>query len=225
MPHLADIGMEAGGIAGLWAALITGFLFSFNPVSFASLPMVLAYVTRARSMKDALTFGLSFALGMVLTHVVLGTGAALGGYWVENFLGRQWGLLLGPLLILLGLIWPGWIRLPLPWLSMKGERVATAGGAFLLGIPFTVGICPVCSPGLWVGLGASAAIGSPLYGALLMLVFAVGRTLPLVIGACSVGWLESLKPLMGWRQVFEAVGGVTLILVGLYMLNAYFFWI
>lgn len=225
MTHFADIGMEAGGIAGLWAALIAGFLFSFNPVSFASLPMVVAYVTKARSLRDALLFGLSFATGMILTHIVLGVGAALGGHWVEGFLGRQWGLLLGPLLILMGLVWPGWIRVPLPWLSMKGERTATAGGAFLLGIPFTVGICPVCSPGLWIGLGASAAIGSPFYGALLMLVFAIGRTLPLVIGACSVGWLESLRSLMAWRKAFETAGGVILIVTGAYMLNEYFFWI
>jgi cytochrome c-type biogenesis protein len=95
-------------------------------------------------------------------------------------------------------------------------------GAFLLGIPFTVGICPVCSPGLWVALSASAAISSVLYGALLLLVFAVGRTLPVVIGAVGVGYLESLKPLSAWHRWFEVFGGTIMMLVGLYLLNEYF---
>ncbi len=222
---LADLSMQAGGTAGLIAALIAGFLFSFNPVSFATIPMILAYVTKARTVREALLFGGSFALGMILTHSILGIAAALGGQWTEDIMGPWWGLLVGPLLIIMGLVWPGWIKLPLPWVSLKGERVATAGGAFLLGIPFTVGICPLCSPGLWVGLAASAAIAKPLYGAFLMGSFATGRTLPLLAGAYSIGWLETLKPLASWRKGFETAGGITLILVGLYLLNDYFLWI
>jgi len=38
-------------------------------------------------------------------------------------MGREWGLLLGPLLILLGLLWPGWIKIRLPWLSMRARQV------------------------------------------------------------------------------------------------------
>jgi cytochrome c-type biogenesis protein len=221
----ADISMEVGGLAGLGAALLAGFLFSFNPVSFASLPMVLAYVTKARSTREAVLFGGSFALGMIVTHMVLGVAAALGGQWIESFMGRAWLLLLGPVLIFMGLAWPGWIKLPLPWVSLRGERVATASGAFFLAAGFTIGICPLCSPGLWIALGASASIGSPLYGALLLFIFALGRTLPLLVGAFSIGWLESLKPLAAWRAAFETIGGVTLILVGIYVLNDYFLWL
>jgi len=40
--------MQVGGVSGLFTALIAGFLFSFTPVAFASIPVILAYVTRAR---------------------------------------------------------------------------------------------------------------------------------------------------------------------------------
>ena len=187
--------MQMGGVAGLGAALLAGFLFSFMPVAFASIPVVLAYVTRARAFREAVSYGLAFAAGLILTHVVLGIGAALG------------------------LLWTGWLKIPLPWLPLRGKRAATLWGAFLLGMPFTVGICPVCSPGLWIGLGVSASIGSGFYGGLLMLAFALGRVIPLAVGAISIGWLENLKTIECWRRGFEIAGGITLMAIGAYLLD------
>ena len=186
--------MQMGGVAGL-GAFLAGFLFSFTPVAFASIPVVLAYVTRARAFREAVSYGLAFAAGLILTHVVLGIGAALG------------------------LLWTGWLKIPLPWLPLRGKRAATLWGAFLLGMPFTVGICPVCSPGLWIGLGVSASIGSGFYGGLLMLAFALGRVIPLAVGAISIGWLENLKTIECWRRGFEIAGGITLMAIGAYLLN------
>ena len=71
--------MQMGGVAGLGAALLAGLVFSFATVAFASIPVVLAYVTRARAFREAVSYGLAFAAGLILTHVVLGVGAALGG--------------------------------------------------------------------------------------------------------------------------------------------------
>ena len=214
--------MQQAGLLGLGAALVTGFLFSFNPASFATVPVVLAYVTKARALKEAVMLCGGFIVGMITTHVVLGIGAALGGDWISDIMDQRWNVLLGAVLIVLGVVWAGWLKIPIPWFSVKGQRVATVWGAFLLGIPFTVGICPACSPGLWIALSASAAIGSVLYGAILLLVFAVGRTLPVLIGAVGVGYLESLKPLSAWHRRFEVVGGTIMIFVGLYLLNEYF---
>ncbi|MBN51080.1 MAG: cytochrome C biogenesis protein [Spongiibacteraceae bacterium] len=219
------ISMQTGGMAGLAAALLAGFLFSFTPVAFSTIPVILAYVTRARALRDAVIYGCAFAVGLILTHVLLGIGAALGGAWAQQLLSRQWGAVLGVLLIGLGLLWMNIIRLPLPWLALRGQRVATVWGAFLLGIPFTIGICPVCSPGLLVGLGVSASIGSVFYGAALMLSFAIGRVIPLLIGAVSLGWLENLQSVEKWRSRIEQAGGLTLIAVGLYLLNEYYRWI
>lgn len=214
--------MQQASLLGLSAALVTGFLFSFNPASFATVPVVLAYVTKARALKEAVMLCGGFIAGMITTHVVLGIGAALGGDWISDSLDQRWNVLLGAVLIVLGAVWAGWLKIPMPWFSVRGQRVATVWGAFLLGIPFTVGICPVCSPGLWIALSASAAIGSVLYGAILLLVFSVGRTLPMLIGAVGVGYLESLKPLSAWHRWFEVFGGTIMILVGLYLLNEYF---
>ena len=170
----------------LWVGFVTGFVFSFNPVALAAIPVSLAYVTTSRTPRQATLYGGLFVLGMILTHVALGLAASLGGGWVQHLLGRAWGVVLGPLLIVLGLIWPGWLRLPLPALKLRAKPVTGAWGAFALGVPFSVAICPFCTPAL------------------------------------IVGWLENLSGLRRFHKVFEIIGGILLILSGLYMLNAYF---
>jgi len=211
------------GFAGIALAFLAGFVFSFNPVSFASIPVVLAYVTRAHEKRQALSLGGAFIFGLILTHVLLGIAAAFGGEWVQTIMGRHWGLLLGPVLIITGLMWSGWLKVKLPWFSMRGKKVTGHRGAFLLAIPFSVAICPFCAPALLVALTASAAIGSVAFGALLLFAFALGRSIPILLGAWSMGWLESLQLVSRHHHVFEIIGGVTLIFMGLYMLNEYLF--
>jgi cytochrome c-type biogenesis protein len=79
------------------------------------------------------------------------------------------------------------------------------------------------TPALVVLLGVAAASGSALFGFLLLVAFAFGRAVPVLLDASAVGWLENLQPLARYRHVFEVAGGLLLILAGLYMLNAYFF--
>ncbi len=213
------------GFTALAVGFAAGFLFSFNPVALAAIPVSLAYVTKAREPRTAVIFGAMFILGMIVIHAALGAIAGLGGAWVQQLVGRQWGLVLGPLLILLGAMWPGWIKIRLPALSIRATRANTAWGAAALGAAFSVAVCPACTPALIVLLGVAAASSSVLFGFLLLVAFALGRAIPLMLGASAVGWLENLKPLGRYRRAFEVAGGVVLIVAGLYMLNAYFFFI
>ena len=216
---------EQASLASLGVGLLAGFFFSLNPVALAAIPVSLAYVTKAHETKRALLYGTMFIVGLIATHVLLGLVAALGGAWVERLLGRQWGLVLGPLLILLGLAWPGWVKLPIPRLALRAKRATSLWGAFALGAPFSVAICPFCTPALLVLLGVAASVGSALFGVLLLLAFAIGRAVPIALGAWSVGWIQNLRGLAAYGRAFEILGGVLLVASGLYMLNAYFIWI
>ena len=106
--------VEHASLLALGVAFLTGVVFSFNPVALASIPVALAYVTKARTTRLSFLFGGAFILGMILVQAALGFVAGVSGNWVASLAGRQWGLLLGPVLIVLGFIWAGWIRLPLP---------------------------------------------------------------------------------------------------------------
>jgi cytochrome c-type biogenesis protein len=201
-------------------AFLVGLLFSFNPVALASIPVSLAYVTRARERRTAFAYGAMFILGMVLTHVVLGVIAGLGGQWVQALLGRHWGLVLGPMLILLGVFWAGWLRVSLPALRFRAKPATGLWGAFALGVPFAVAVCPGCTPALIVTLGVVAGLGSPILGAVMLLAFAIGRALPIALGAFIIGTLEGRPALAKYLRLADKLGGVVLIATGL--LNTYF---
>lgn len=224
-PESLRLAVEHQGIFALGVAFLTGLLFSVSPVAIASVPVALAYVTKSRRRIEAIQFGVAFVIGMVATHVLLGVFAGFIGRSVEGLIGRGWGKLLGPVLILMGLIWIGKIPVYLPNLPFKIARPSKAWGAFLLSVPFSVAICPFCTPALVVLLGATAALGSAVWGGLLLLAFALGRSLPIMVGAFTVGWLEHAPTLDRFRRPFEVTGGVTLILSGVYILNAAYFWI
>ena len=215
--------IQSTGYAAAGLAFLVGLVFSFNPVALASIPVSLAYVTRARDKRAAVAFGGMFILGLVLTHVALGIIAGLGGQWVQGLLGRQWGLVLGPLLILLGAFWAGWIRVPLPTIGFKAKRATGLWGAFALGVPFAVAVCPGCTPALVVMLGVVAGMASPLLGAAVLLAFALGRAVPIAAGALAIGSLESRPSLAKYVRMADKLGGVVLIVMGLYMLNTYLF--
>jgi cytochrome c-type biogenesis protein len=217
--------IQHAGLFALGAGFLAGLVFSFNPVALASIPVSLAYVTKARSAQESALFAGSFVAAMILVQVLLGFIAGLGGSWAAGLVGRQWGLLLGPVLIILGLMWPGWVRLPLPSFVPRVKRPTTVSGAFALGAIFSVAVCPVCTPALVILLGAAAGIASPLFGAILLLAFSLGRAVPIAVGAWAAGWLENLAFLSKYQKGFEIAGAVTLIVSGLYMLNAYYFWL
>jgi cytochrome c-type biogenesis protein len=120
------------------------------------------------------------------------------------------------------MIWSGWIKVPLPRLVMRAKRPAGAWGAFALGVPFSVAVRPFCTPVLFVLVGLSGVLASPWIGAVLMCAFALGRAVPILLGALTVGWMEELRALRGVPRLFDVIGGIILIAMGLYMLNAYF---
>lgn len=213
------------GAAALAISFVAGVLFSFNPVALAAIPVSMAYVTKARSARQALWFGAVFIAGMVLAQMALGAVAGLAGLGVQSLLGRYWGLVLGPWLIVLGLMWPGWVRMPFEGLPLRASRTTTTWGTFMLGALFALAICPVCTPALVVLLGVAGGIGSAVWGAALLLAFALGRALPMMLGAGALGWIEQRPWLQRYRRAFDVAGGIALIAMGLYMINAYFFFV
>jgi cytochrome c-type biogenesis protein len=221
---LSTVLVHGQGVA-VGIAFLAGLTFSFNPVALAVLPVSMAYVTRARATRQALEYGAMFMLGMLLTHVLLGAAAGLGGEGVATLIGRYWGLVLGPVLIALGVVWAGWIPLRLPALPLRAQRAGTLWGALALGAPFSIAVCPVCTPALVVLLGVAASTASALIGALLLLAFALGRAVPIALGTSAIGVVERFPSIARYRRWFETCAGILLIVAGVYLLNAYFFWV
>lgn len=232
-PHVTtqlDSGMlpsvlQHPSFAALALGFGTGFLFSFEPLALTSLVVGVTYVTRGKTRPSALWLTGAFLAGMIVTQAFLGGIAAAGGQWVHQIMGRQWGLILGPLAILLGLLWTGWIKIRLNWFSLRARQVEGLFGAFLLGVPFAVAVCPFCTPALLVMLTASATVHSWPFGIALLSSFALGRSLPVLLGASGLAWLEDFPGMAQSVPALKIMGGMVMITMGLYLLNGYFYWI
>ena len=227
MDFLDGTALAAGGGIGLLAAVVAGLLATFTPSGYAAFALVLAAVARTGRGFRSRPWLAAFVAGLLLTHVVVGVGAAAAGdlLFTVAGAGRRWELVTGILLIALGVVWTGWLPFPLPHAhaDLRGRHVLGVGGAFLLGVPFTFGLCPACSPALWIALGTSAAFGSAAYGAALLAAFGLGRSVPLVLAGLGGARLQAGARLHRWHRWFRRIAGLLLTLAGLYLATHHLF--
>ena len=159
-------------------------------------------------------------LGIVLIGIIR-SGASMFG--VQKFIGTWGELLLGPLLIVIGLLMLFGHRLNFPQFGFngKGEGLAKKGGwgAFLLGVLFAMAFCPSSGMfyfGMLIPMSATATMGY-----LLPVVFAVATALPVLIVAWILAFSAGeigkfygrVKTIERWLSI---VVGVVFIVVGIY---------
>ena len=209
----------------IWAFLavfVGGIVTSIGPCNVAMIPLVIAFVgghkqvTRRRS----LALSAAFALGLAITLSVLGVVASLlGGLIGGNT--RLWYYLVAAVCIVMGLQWAGFVSLPLPDLAARlRERMKRRGvlGALLLGLVSGLVASGCATPALAAILTLVMAKGAIAYGAALLLVYGLGRGVPIVIFGTFAGWLKAMPALMRWSARLEQASGLTMILIGLYFL-------
>lgn len=219
-------------MGSFWLAVASaawlGILTSISPCPLATNVAAVSYVGRqVGSARATLMSGALYTAGRTIAYVTLGAAAVwslMSMVAVSSFLQQTLPRLLGPLLILLGLLLLGLFRLNLPgfgWSERLQQRVDRLGvwGAGLLGIVFALSFCPV-SAGLFFGglVPLATEHGSPL---LLPAAFGVGTALPVaafaILVAAGVSWLGSamskVQTVERWARPTTAV---VLIAVGVY---------
>lgn len=209
-------------------ALWLGILTSISPCPLATNIAAVSYVgRRVDSGLAVLATGALYTAGRSLVYLVLGMAAVwslMSTVAVSAFLQGTLPRLLGPLLIVVGLILLGVFEFALPNLAANDavlRRAERAGvwGAGLLGVFFALSFCPV-SAGLFFGSLLPLAVdrGSPF---LLPFAFGVGTALPVavfaVLLAVGAGWVGTALDRV---QVFERwarrVTAVVFIVIGAY---------
>jgi len=219
--------MELGGAAVITAFWL-GILTSISPCPLATNIAAVSYVGRQLgSTRAILLAGGLYTLGRALAYAVLGAA----GVWslmsvvaVSGFLQGTFHRLLGPLLIAVGLLLLGLVKLRLPGMGVSQglqRRVDQWGvwGAGLLGVVFALSFCPV-SAGLFFAslLPLAADRGSPL---LLPTLFGFGTALPVaafaVLLAAGAGWMgRVLDRVQAFERWARRVTALVFITVGVY---------
>ena len=227
--------MEISGFP-LLSAVWLGILTSISPCPLASnIAAVSFIVKKIEHPLYVFNSGVFFTLGRVIGYTALGvliTSSLLSIPQTSYFLQHYLNKILGPVLIITGLLLLGVVNMPFLSSSVlvkTAERVKDFGafGSLLLGVLFALSFCPI-SAAIFFGsllplaLKNSSQIVMPsLYG--------MGTGLPVlgfaVVLAFGVTNLEKV-----FRQVrvleywMKKVTGIVFILVGIYYISAHIFY-
>jgi len=218
-----------GWISALWLGILT----SLSPCPLASNIAAVSFLSK-RIVHPAAVFisGVAYTFGRVLSYAAVG--------WViihslasvpqtAMFLQKYMGRILGPVLILTGLILLEILHLRFPVFSLSQRchgRFAESGapGAFLLGFIFALAFCPM-SAALFFGSLIPLALNHPM-GSLLPFVYGIGTGLPVFAFAMAIAFgVTSLSSWFGRLTRIELytrrVTGAIFIGAGVYYLWAY----
>ncbi|MDZ7611229.1 MAG: aromatic aminobenezylarsenical efflux permease ArsG family transporter [Candidatus Moranbacteria bacterium] len=172
----------------LLSAFLLGVLTSISPCPLATNVTAIAFISKEiKTAKNTLLNGLFYTLGRGVSYTVL---AILIYFGLSSFqlsaIFQGWGdKVLGPILIIIGLIMLGVIKINFGSQSQKMEKVkyylSTKGylGSFLLGVLFALAFCPY-SGVLFFGALIPLVLKSS-EGLLLPPVFALGTGLPVIV--------------------------------------------
>ncbi len=215
-----------------WVSITTaawlGILTAISPCPLASNVAAISFIGRQFHSKAAILFsGLLYTSGRTITYLVLGailSSGALASGELSRFLQKYLNEILGPLLILLGMILLGLIGSGLS-IQMAGETIqqkASKHGAlyaFPLGVLFALSFCPV-SAGLFFGALIPLAVNnnSALF---LPALYGIGTAIPVVLFAILIAfgskWLGKAFNAINKVEYFvRTATGLIFILVGFY---------
>ncbi len=180
-------------LAGATAALWFGILTSISPCPLATNVAAVSWLSRDLDRgRRVLLSGVLYALGRSVVYVALGALIVTGlerAPGISTFL-RTWvNQILGPVLIVVGLVLLGWFA-PVGRGSRLGEVLQARAdrwgllGSLLVGAAFALSFCPV-SAGLFFGSLLTLAVEhhSPI---LLPTLYGIGTALPALVFAIAV---------------------------------------
>ncbi len=220
-----------------WVSISTaawlGILTAISPCPLASNVAAISFIGRHLQSKTiVLLSGLLYTIGRTATYVALGAllaSGVLASGEISRFLQKYLNEILGPLLIILGMVLLNLIGTGIS-IQMAGEGIqkkAEKQGtlyALPLGVLFALSFCPV-SAGLFFGGLVPLAVSSNS-SILVPLVYGVGTALPVVIFAFLIAfgsqWLgKAFNSLNKIEYFVRTATGVVFILVGVYYSLAY----
>lgn len=211
----------------LLTAFLLGLMTAISPCPLATNITAIGFISKdMESQKRVFVNGLIYTVGRSVSYTAIGMLFFFGASQFE-FAGfiQEWGeKVIGPVLIIIGLLMLGVINIKIPGLGSVSDKMQDQSGkgfwgVLLLGIVFALAFCPY-SGVLYFGMLIPMTVSS-VSGLYLPMIFALGTGIPVIIFAWliafSVGSIGStynkLKTFEVW---FRLVVAVLFIGVGVY---------
>lgn len=210
--------------AFIGAAIWFGVLTSISPCPLATNVAAIAFLARrADDRRRVVWGGIAYTLGRAIAYAALAgviSAGLLSAPALSAFLRTKIEGLIGPLLILIGMIVAGWLPFRVPGsgrLNQWGEKLAGLGfvGEFLLGALFALSFCPV-SAVIFFGTLLTLVVkaDSPI---VLPLLYGLGTALPVIV---AVTLLAGGVEVAGRMEAFKKLGARLQIATGAVMVAA-----
>jgi cytochrome c biogenesis protein CcdA len=209
-PHLAVLAVFVGGV-----------LTASNPCVLAMIPLMMSFVAGQQDFKvgplRALLYSLVFVAGLAITFTALGVAAALAGSLYGD-VSKVWNWIVAAVCLVMGLHLMGVLKFTIPVPVRVQPKTRGIVGVLIMGLLFGVVSAPCAAPILVVLLTYLAGAGSSVaYGAFLLLVYALGHSVLILVAGTSMGiarkLIESKRVTRATDIMRRGAGGV-IILVG-----------
>jgi thiol:disulfide interchange protein DsbD len=206
---------------GYISAFLGGIAVGFSPCVYPLIPITLSFigVGGKSSRRKAFFLSLVYVSGIAVTYSALGLIAALTG----NIFGRiaehpASSLIVGNACIISGLSFLDVININFTGIRLQNKVKRTGGylSAFLMGIVSGLIAGPCTAPALGVILVYVASKQNVFYGASLLLVFAYGMGLLLILSGTFSGMFMNTAKSEIWHSRIKKISGFFLIGVGEY---------
>jgi len=230
MAWLQDLAMSRE--APVLAAFALGLLTAVAPCPLATNISATAYIGRElKSPRAMLLSGVLYMLGRAFSYTVIGMALYWGAskFHVARFFQGNGELFLGPILIGIGLVLLGVIKLGgngSGLLDKLGDRFKDKGylGAFMLGLLFALAFCPY-SGALYFGSLIPMTMAST-GGLHLPVIFAIGTGLPVLgfaaVMAYSANRLSRVfNAVQRAEKVMRYIAGAVFVLTGAFYIGIF----
>lgn len=219
----------------LFSAFWLGLLTSISPCPLATNIAAVSFIGKEiGSTRRACLAGALYTLGRSITYAALGAIISLSLLSVPllaDFLQRRMNTILGPILIVVGMVLLDLLHLNIggsAWLERLQKKASSLGliGALLMGVLFAASFCPV-SAAIFFGslIPISVKVESFLF---VPAIYGIGSGIPVLVFSLVIALgLTKLGTVYGKVTAFEKYArlgtGVIFILVGLYFSLIYIF--
>jgi len=220
--------MTGGIVIAAAGAFLWGMVsVLFSPCHLASIPLIVAYVggqQTAVQPRKAGWYAGAFTLGLFITIATVGIVCALLGRMLGD-VGTWWQVAVGGVLI-----WVALGMLGVQACSMSGAllyRLKLRGihGAFGLGLAYGI-LSGSCTFGFIAPILAIVTVQQKIVtGSVMMLLFALGHCLPIVVAGSSTAQVRKITESSAWLGAglwFRRGAGVMIALLGIYFISSPF---
>lgn len=204
---------------------ILGILLSLTPCIYPMIPITIGVLQPSKESTFLKNFLLAatYTIGVAMTFAIMGLCAAFFGGQCGQFMGNPLIILIIVLILgYLGLSMLDLYQMKIPkFLQPKNHSVKGGSylSAFLFGAMSGMIASPCLSPGLALVLSIVATLGNKFLGFLMLFIFGIGSSMPLMIIGTFSSSLNMLPRAGMWMVEIKKVFGFMLLGMCIFYLN------